>query len=57
MGQKVNPISLRLGINRTADSRWYADSPDFGRLLHEDIAMRAMIRKRLSQAGISKVNH
>ncbi len=55
MGQKVNPISLRLGINRTADSRWYADSADYGRLLHEDIAMRAMIRKRLSQAGISKV--
>lgn len=55
MGQKVNPISLRLGINRTADSRWYADSADYGRLLHEDITMRAMIRKRLSQAGISKV--
>ena len=55
MGQKVNPIGLRLGINRTADSRWYADTADFGRLLHEDIAIRKEIRKRLKQAGISKI--
>ena len=45
MGQKVNPIGLRLGINRTSDSRWYADTADFGRLLHEDIAIRKEIRK------------
>ena len=55
MGQKVNPIGLRLGINRTSDSRWYADSADFGRLLHEDIGIRKEIRKRLKQAGISKI--
>lgn len=55
MGQKVNPIGLRLGINRTADSRWYADSEDYGRLLHEDFAIRAEIQKRLKQAGISKI--
>ena len=55
MGQKVNPIGLRLGINRTADSRWYADSADFGRLLHEDLAIRKAIRARLKQAGISKI--
>lgn len=55
MGQKVNPIGLRLGINRTADSRWYADSADFGRLLHEDIAIRKAIREKLKQAGISKI--
>jgi small subunit ribosomal protein S3 len=55
MGQKVNPIGLRLGINRTSDSRWYADSADYGRLLHEDIAIRKEIRKRLKQAGISKI--
>jgi small subunit ribosomal protein S3 len=55
MGQKVNPIGLRLGINRTSDSRWYADTADFGRLLHEDIAIRKEIRKRLKQAGISKI--
>ena len=55
MGQKVNPIGLRLGINRTSDSRWYADTADYGRLLHEDIAIRKEIRKRLKQAGISKI--
>ena len=55
MGQKVNPIGLRLGINRTSDSRWYADSADFGRLLHEDLAIRKAIREKLKQAGISKI--
>ncbi|MEM6627770.1 MAG: 30S ribosomal protein S3, partial [Pseudomonadota bacterium] len=40
MGQKVNPIGLRLGVNRTADSRWYADGAEYGRLLHEDIKVR-----------------
>ncbi|MEO0700186.1 MAG: 30S ribosomal protein S3, partial [Pseudomonadota bacterium] len=55
MGQKVNPIGLRLGINRTADSRWYADSAEYGRLLHEDLRMRKHIQGRLKQAGISKI--
>ena len=54
MGQKVNPISLRLGINRTWDSRWYADS-SFGDLLHEDLAIRKYLRERLKQAGISRI--
>lgn len=54
MGQKVNPIGLRLGINRTWDSRWYAEA-DYGDLLHEDIKLRKYLEKRLSQAGISKV--
>ncbi|MEL7108726.1 MAG: 30S ribosomal protein S3 [Pseudomonadota bacterium] len=55
MGQKVNPIGLRLGINRTADSRWYADSADYGRLLHEDLAIQKHVKKRLGQAGISRI--
>jgi small subunit ribosomal protein S3 len=55
MGQKVNPIGLRLGINRTADSRWYADSEDFGRLLHEDLSIQKHIKKKLGQAGISRI--
>ena len=54
MGQKVNPVGLRLGINRTWDSRWYADS-EYGDLLHEDLKIRAFLRRRLSQAGVSKV--
>ena len=55
MGQKVNPIGLRLGINRTWDSRWYADSADYGRLLHEDLKIREFIKNKLKQAGISKI--
>ena len=55
MGQKVNPIGLRLGINRTWDSRWFARQGEYGRLLHEDMAIREMLMKRLRQAGISKI--
>ena len=54
MGQKVNPISLRLGINRTWDSRWFADG-DYATLLHEDLRIRKFLHKKLAQAGISKV--
>ncbi len=55
MGQKVNPIGLRLGINRTWDSRWYAEDAEYGNLLHEDLKIRDYIKRKLSQAGISKV--
>ncbi len=55
MGQKVNPIGLRLGINRTWDSRWFASSGEYGKLLHEDIAIRKMLMDTLKQAAISKV--
>jgi small subunit ribosomal protein S3 len=54
MGQKVNPTGLRLGINRTWDSRWYADG-DYGDLLHEDLRIRRHIENKLSKAGISRV--
>jgi len=54
MGQKVNPIGLRLGINRTWDSRWYADG-NYAELLHEDLKIRSFLLKRLYQAGVSKV--
>ena len=55
MGQKVNPIGLRLGINRTWDSRWYAADGKYGDLLHEDLRLRDFLFKRLNQAGISRV--
>lgn len=55
MGQKVNPIGLRLGINRTWDSRWYANREEYARLLHEDLKLRAYLKKKLSQAGISRI--
>ncbi len=55
MGQKVSPVGLRLGINRTWDSRWYAEGDEYGSLLHEDLKIREFVFKELSQAGISKV--
>ena len=55
MGQKVNPIGLRLGINRTWDSRWYANKREYGALLHEDIKIRRFLQKRLHQAGVSRI--
>ena len=54
MGQKVNPIGLRLGINRTWDSRWYADT-DYSRLLFEDLNIRKFLFDKLSQAGIGRI--
>ncbi len=55
MGQKVNPIGLRLGINRTWDSRWYSGKTEYGSLLHEDIKIRAELMKQLKQAAVSKI--
>ena len=55
MGQKSNPIGLRLQINRTWDSRWYAEGADYGRLLLEDLRIRQFIMKKHPQAAISKV--
>jgi small subunit ribosomal protein S3 len=55
MGQKVNPIGLRLGINRTWDSRWFARKDDYSRLLHEDVHMRKVLKQRLGQAGVSRI--
>jgi small subunit ribosomal protein S3 len=54
MGQKVNPIGLRLGINRTWDSRWYANK-DYAGLLHEDLQLRKYLMDKLQQAGVSRV--
>ncbi len=55
MGQKINPIGFRLQVNRTWDSRWYANSNEFGDLLLEDIKIREFIKKELVQAGVSRV--
>jgi small subunit ribosomal protein S3 len=54
MGQKINPIGFRLGINRTWDSRWFADR-NYAELLHEDIRIREFLRKKLAAAGVSKI--
>ena len=55
MGQKVNPIGLRLGINRTWDSRWFANDDNFADLLHEDLKIRKYLEAKLKQAGVSKI--
>jgi small subunit ribosomal protein S3 len=55
MGQKVNPIGMRLQVNRTWDSRWYADTKDYGDLLLEDLRMREFIKKECAQAGVARV--
>ena len=55
MGQKINPIGMRLGINRTWDSRWYAHKREFGNLLHEDIKIRSFLEKKLAAASIAKI--
>src|SRR5258707_383591 len=54
MGQKVNPIGLRLGINRTWDSRWFADD-NYAAMLHEDLRLKKYLQKRLLQAGVSRI--
>lgn len=54
MGQKVNPISFRIGITRTWLSQWYAKK-EYSKLLHEDLKIRKFLKKKLYHAGISKI--
>lgn len=55
MGQKVHPIGIRLGIVKDWTSKWYADSKDFADLLNNDLEVRAYLKKRLSQASVSRI--
>ena len=55
MGQKVNPKSLRLNVNRTWDSRWFANEADYGQFIKEDYEIRKFLKTELKKAGISKV--
>ncbi|MGY6706595.1 30S ribosomal protein S3 [Roseinatronobacter sp.] len=55
MGQKVNPIGMRLQVNRTWDSRWFAESKDYGDLLLEDLKIRDFIKDECKAAGVSRV--
>jgi small subunit ribosomal protein S3 len=54
LGQKVNPVGLRLGINRTWDSNWF-DEKNFSDKLSEDMTLRKYVRARLEHAGVSKI--
>lgn len=56
MGQKVNPIGMRLGVNRTWDSRWFASHGNYGKLLHEDFRIRDYLVKQIGKvASVSKI--
>ena len=56
MGQKVNPIGMRLGINRTWDSRWFANHGNYGKLLHEDFRIRDYLMKLIGKsASVAKI--
>ena len=55
MGQKVNPVGFRLGVNRGWDSVWYAKKKDFGIYLIEDFKIREYIKKNVINSGVSKV--
>jgi small subunit ribosomal protein S3 len=55
MGQKVNPIGIRLGITREWASKWYAGKKDFPRHVHTDFRVREFLRKRLAEASVSRI--
>jgi len=55
MGQKTHPYGFRLGVVRTWSSRWYAERDKYKRFLHEDIALKRHVKKKLYHAGVSKV--
>lgn len=55
MGQKVNPVGLRVGVIRTWDSRWYAKGQTYLENLHEDLRLREYLKKKLKHAGIAKI--
>jgi len=55
MGQKVHPVGIRLGITREWDSRWFADTKNFPDYVQRDFQIRQLLRKRLSQASVSRI--
>ena len=55
MGQKVHPIGFRLGIIKDWSSTWYAGTKDYARYLHQDLAVRAFLRKKLANASVSRI--
>ena len=55
MGQKVNPIGYRLGVNKDWDSRWYANKKDFGTTLNKDLKIRDYLKKHLKDAAVASI--
>jgi len=55
MGRKVNPIGFRLKINKTWEGRWYAEGREYVDQLHQDFALRNLVRKEAARAGVSRI--
>ena len=55
MGQKVSPIGLRMGINKTWESRWFADKKDFAKFLNNDVKIRKFLEKKLKEAAVASI--
>lgn len=55
MGQKVSPIGLRIGINKTWESKWYADNKDFSKFLNNDVKIRKFLSKKLKDAAVASI--
>ena len=55
MGQKVSPVGLRLGINKTWQSKWYAGNKDFAKYLDNDVKIRKFLEKKLKDAAVSSI--
>ena len=55
MGQKVSPIGLRIGINKTWESKWYAGNKDFAKFLDNDVKIREFLSKKLKDAAVSSI--
>jgi len=55
MGQKVSPIGMRIGINKTWESKWYADNKDFAKYLNNDVKIRRFLENKLKDASVSNI--
>ena len=55
MGQKINPVGLRVSVSKDWRSRWFAEKKDFGNLLHEDLRIRDLVKRRLRDAAVPEV--
>ena len=55
MGQKVSPIGMRIGINKTWESKWYAGNKDFAKYLNNDVKIRRFLEKKLKDASVSSI--
>jgi small subunit ribosomal protein S3 len=55
MGRKVHPIGFRLKINKTWEGRWYAEGGAYVNQLHQDFALRELVRKEADRAGVSRI--